>query len=139
MINTHSPVLFYMVGATLPICSLLLPLMLPVFSLNILGNVTLLATNTPLQRCACARRGPGPPPLTCSFFDQIRTGYLMASNNLVLVGFPPFMARKERAVGGRGTWLQRPLALNHGGPPQYNSACMKRNPSLGAVARWQFF
>lgn len=97
---THSFALFYRGGTTPPTRSPLFSLHVA-FSLNILGNMTSAAANTPLQRCACALRVWAPAPLACSILYLARAGHLIASSNLTL-SFFFFYGKKGKSSLGEG-------------------------------------
>ena len=48
-----------------------------------------------------------PLPLAYSFLNQVRAGYLIASNNLELVVFSLLWQERKEQFGERGTWPPR--------------------------------
>lgn len=127
-------VLFQTAGPTPPTCSL--PYLT---SRHLSSHLTFEETRrSPPQRCARASRVPAPLP-TCSQLSPPARGWVSHRQQHPDMGsfLSFFLARKGRAASGKACTAAEIPAPNLGGPPKYDSVCVKRPPRGRGTAPWQ--
>lgn len=108
------------------------PVLSPVFSLNIRGDVT-----PPTAETRSSSRGPSTPPHLPQLSPPAR-GWASHPQQQPDIGsfLSFFLARKGRAASGKERMAAEIPAPNLGGPPEYDGVCVKRPPGSRGMAPW---